>query len=76
MGHVNIILEIINIVFCIRFLLDEKIKMDFRTVILIVIDLLVFQMVNMYELKNIFRIVLYPVIIMYCWSVYNYYWQK
>lgn len=66
MRHVNIILEIINIVFCIRFLLDEKIKMDFGTIILIVIDLLVFQMVNMYELKNIFRIVLYPVIIIYC----------
>lgn len=66
MRHLNIILEIINIIFCIRFLLSRKIKIDSGLVILIVIDLLVFQAINLYELKNIFQLIMYPIIIIYC----------
>lgn len=66
MRHLNIALEIINIIFCIRFLLSKKIKIDIGLVILIVIDLFVFQAINLYGLKNIFQLMMYPIIIIYC----------
>lgn len=66
MRHANIALEIINIIFCIRLLLSRRIKIDFGTLILIMIDLLVFQAVSMYGLKSIFQAIVYPVILLYC----------
>ncbi len=66
MRHLNIALEIINIIFCIRLLLSKKIKIDIGLVILIVIDLFVFQAINLYGLKSIFQLMMYPIIIIYC----------
>lgn len=64
--NICLLLEALSIVFCLHCLYGEKFKLDIETTSFLAIYMIIMTAINYYELPQIYTMIIYPVIALYC----------
>lgn len=64
--RICLVLEAMSIVICLHHLYGKKVKFDIVTLSFLSIDMIVMTIINHYELSQIYTLIIYPIIILYC----------
>ena len=64
--NVCVLLEMLSITMCLSRLYGEKYRLDIATVSLLAIDMIIMQLVQSLSLPEMFTVLIYPIIIIYC----------
>lgn len=64
--NICLLLEALSIVICLHHLYGEKFKLDIATVSLLTIYMIVMTGINYYNLPQIYTMIIYPVVAIYC----------
>ncbi len=70
--NVCLLLEIFSIVICLHYLYDEKFRLDISTICVMSIDMIIMTIINFYDFPQVFSIVIYPIILIYCTIKFGY----
>lgn len=64
--NICLLLEALSIVICLHHLYGEKFKLDIATVSLLTIYMIVMTGINFYSLPQMYTVIIYPIILIYC----------
>lgn len=64
--NICLLLEIMSIVLCVHRLYGEKFKFDIITTSFLTIYMVIMTAINYYELPNVYTMIIYPVMFLYC----------
>lgn len=64
--NICLLLEALSIVFCLHCLYGEKFKLDIETTSFLAIYMIIMTSINYYELPEIYTMIIYPFIVLYC----------
>lgn len=70
--NICLLLEALSIVFCLHCLYGEKFKLDIETTSFLAIYMIIMTAINYYELPQIYTMIIYPVIALYCGMKYGF----
>lgn len=70
--NICLLLEALSIVFCLHCLYGEKFKLDIKTTSFLAIYMIIMTAINYYELPQIYTMIIYPVIALYCGMKYGF----
>ena len=70
--NICLLLEALSIVFCLHCLYGEKFKLDIETTSFLAIYMIIMTAINYYNLPQIYTMIIYPVIALYCGMKYGF----
>lgn len=71
MLHIALVAEILATVICIHCIYGRKVKLDVKTVGLILGILIILEIINAYQLGGVFSFIVYIIIFVYCKNVFK-----
>lgn len=74
--NICLLLEILSIVFCLHYLYGEKVTLDIKTVSFLSIHMIIMTTINYYNLPQIYTLITYPIIVVYCVMKFGFKWRS
>lgn len=74
--NICLLFEILSIVFCLHYLYGEKVTLDIKTVSFLSIHMIIMTTINYYNLPQIYTLITYPIIVVYCVMKFGFKWRS